>query len=88
MNHWTVRVRVTSEDLDTGKLRAKMETYLVNADTIEQAQALIREHFRGLTLDHEVRGIGKSNILEYIDGTKAAVKPAKAKDEYDEILDR
>ena len=31
MSHWTVRVRVTSEDLDTGKVRAKMETYLVNA---------------------------------------------------------
>lgn len=88
MGNWTVRVRVTSEDLDTGKVRAKMEAYLVNAETIEQAQALIREHFRGMTLDHEVRGISKSGILEYIDGTKAAVKPAKVKDEYDEILNR
>lgn len=88
MSHWTVRVRVTSEDLDTGKVRAKMETYLVNADTIEQAQALIREHFRGMTLDHEVRGIGKSSILEYIDGANLAKKPAKAADEYDAILNR
>jgi hypothetical protein len=79
---------VTSEDLDTGKLRAKMETYLVSAETIEQAQALIREHFRGMTLDHEVRGISKSGILEYIDGANLAKKPTKPVDEYDEILNR
>jgi hypothetical protein len=79
---------VTSEDLDTGKVRAKMEAYLVNADTIEQAQAMIREHFRGMTLDHEVRGISKSGILEYIDGSKAAVKATKVADEYDQILNR
>lgn len=85
MGNWTVRVRVTSEDLDTGKLRAKMETYLVNTETIDQAQALIREHFRGMTLDHEVRGISKSGILEYIDGSKATEKPS---DEYDAILNR
>ncbi len=88
MSNWTVRVRVTSEDLDTGKVRAKMEAYLVNADTIEQAQAMIREHFRGMTLDHEVRGISKSGILEYIDGSKAAVKATKVADEYDQILNR
>jgi hypothetical protein len=82
MSNWTVRVRVTSEDLDTGKVRAKMETYLVNAETIEQAQSLIRDHFRGTTLDHEIRGISKSGILEYIVGAKAE-KPA---DEYDKIL--
>ena len=88
MSNWTVRVRVTSEDIDTGKVRAKMEAYLVNADTIEQAQAMIREHFRGMTLDHEVRGISKSGILEYIDGSNLAKKPAKVADEYDQILNR
>lgn len=88
MSHWTVRVRVTSEDLDTGKVTAKMETYLVNAETIEQAQILIRDHFRGMTMDHEVRGISKSGILEYIDGDKIAQKTKKNTDEYDEILGR
>jgi hypothetical protein len=88
MSHWTVRVRVTSEDLDTGKVRAKMESYLVSAETIEQAQALIREHFRGMTLDHEVRGISKSGILEYIDGSNFAKNPTKPVDEYDKILNK
>lgn len=66
MNHWTVRVRVTSEDLDSGKLRAKVETYLVEAETIEAAQTLVREYFKGMTLDNEIRSISGSNILEYI----------------------
>ena len=86
MSHWTVRVRVTREDLDTGKVRAKMETYLVNAETIEQAQGLIKDHFRGMTLEHEVRGISKSGILEYINSSKSEAKIPKLSDEYDEIL--
>ena len=87
MSHWTVRVRVTSEDLETGKVKAKMETYLVNADTIEQAQALVKDHFRGMTMDHEIRGIGKSGILEYIDGSTVG-KKLKPVDEYDQILNK
>ena len=66
MNHWTIKVRITEEDMETGKLRGKTETYLIQADTIEAAQAMIREFFRGLTLDHEVRSVSKSGITEYI----------------------
>lgn len=66
MSHWTIRVRITEEDMETGKLRGKTETYLVQAETIEAAQVMIREFFRGLTLDHEVRSISKSGITEYI----------------------
>jgi hypothetical protein len=66
MNHWNIKVRTTTEDPDTGKLRGKTETYLVQAETIEAAQAIIREFFNGLTTDHEVRSISKSGITEYI----------------------
>jgi hypothetical protein len=66
MNHWTVRVRTTTEDLDSGKLRARTETYLVEAETIEAAQTLVREYFKGMTFDHEIRSVSGSNVLEYI----------------------
>jgi hypothetical protein len=66
MNHWSIKVRVTVEDLDTGKLRAKTDTYLVQAETIEAAQGLIRQFFNGTTMDHEIRSISKSGIAEYI----------------------
>lgn len=78
MSHWTVKVRVSEEDTETGKIRTKMETYLVQADTIEQAQAIIREFFRGLTIDHEVRGVNKSGIVEYIDQSILDKKPKDA----------
>jgi hypothetical protein len=80
MSHWTVRVRVTSEDVDTGKLRSKMETFLVNAESIEQAQSLIRDHFRTMIVDHEIRGISKSGIVDYIDGFAIVNKGKEAED--------
>ena len=70
MGHWVVKVRVTTEDMDTGKLRSKTETYLVSAGSIEKAQECIKSHFRGTTMEHEIRGISKSGILEYIDANK------------------
>ena len=66
MNHWSIKVKVTTEDMDTGKLRAKTDTYLVQAETIEAAQTLIRQYFHGTTMEHEVRSISKSGILEYV----------------------
>lgn len=85
MNHWTVRVRITEQDPDTGKMRSKMETYLVEGETIEQAQKLVKEFFRGMTIDYEVRGIGKSGIVEYIDSSILEKLP---KNEYDAILNK
>jgi hypothetical protein len=66
MNHWTAKVKVTEEDLDTGKVRARTYTYLVQAESIEAAQTLVKKFFEGTTMDHEVRSIGKSGITEYV----------------------
>jgi len=66
MNHWSIKVKVTTEDLDTGKLKSKTDTYLVQAETIEAAQTIIRQFFHGTTMEHEVRSISKSGILEYV----------------------
>jgi hypothetical protein len=67
MAHWTVKVRTVEEDPDTGKLRGKMEAFLVNAETIEESQSRVRDYFRGMTLDYEIRAVSKSNIIGYID---------------------
>lgn len=66
MNHWTVKVRITEEDMETGKLRGKTETYLVQAETIEASQTMVREFFKGMTLDYEIRSVSKSGVTEYI----------------------
>jgi hypothetical protein len=67
MAHWSVRVKVSMED-ENGKVRASTETYLVNAETIEESQSKVREKFKGYTFDWEIRSVAKSGIIEYIGG--------------------
>lgn len=67
MGHWTVKVKSNIED-DNGKLRAITETFLVSAEEIEDAQAKVREKFKGSTWDWEIRAVAKSGIAEYIGG--------------------
>jgi hypothetical protein len=66
MSFWTVKVKVISEDIDTGKLRGKIETYLVKADSIEESQKLVHDYFKGTTLEYEVRGVGKNGFTAVI----------------------
>jgi hypothetical protein len=65
MAHWTAKVKLNIED-DNGKLRAITETYLVNAETIEESQKRVHERFHGSTFDYEIRSVSKSGITEYI----------------------
>lgn len=66
MNNWTVKVKVSEEDMDTGKIRNRTETYLVEAETIEASQKMIKELYRGSVQDHEIRSVSKSNITEFV----------------------
>jgi hypothetical protein len=67
MAHWAVRVKTSEEDMETGKIRSKSETFLVRAETMEESQRKVREYFRGMTIDYELRAVSKSNIMGYID---------------------
>jgi hypothetical protein len=67
MAHWTVRVKTTFQD-DNGKVKAITETYLVNAETIEDSQKRVHERFKGTTFEYEIRSVSKSGITEYIGG--------------------
>lgn len=67
MAHWTVRVKTSEEDIDTGKIRRKSEPFLVKAESIEDAQRRVRDYFRGMTVDYEINSTSKSNIVGYID---------------------
>ena len=71
MAHWTVRVKTSYED--DGKLRSMTETFLVNAETIEESQAKVREKFKGTTFDYEIRSVSKSGIVEYIGGPELSI---------------
>jgi hypothetical protein len=74
MAHWTVRVKTTEEDPDTGKLRGRQEVFLVRAENIEESQQKVRGYFRGMTIDYEIRAVSKSNIVGYIDSEGNAIE--------------
>jgi hypothetical protein len=66
MAHWTVRVRTTTEN-DQGKLIARNEVFLVRGESIEEAQKRVKEYFKDMTIDYEIRSASKSGIVGYID---------------------
>lgn len=74
MAHWAVRVKTSEEDMETGKIRSKSETFLVRAETMEESQRKVREYFRGMTIDYELRAVSKSNIMGYIDNDGNAME--------------
>ena len=61
MKHWTVRVRITTVDPETGKEKGKNENYLVAADSTDAASTITKEYFKGVMADYEIRGISGSN---------------------------
>jgi hypothetical protein len=72
MAHWTVRVKTSYEE--EGKLKSVTETYLVNAETIEESQTKVRDRFRNTTFDYEIRSVSKSGITEYIGGPELIIE--------------
>jgi hypothetical protein len=72
MAHYLVRVR-TTEEID-GKMRSRTEAFLVNAETIEESQRMMHEYFRGTMVDYEIRNVGKTGIVGYIDSTGRSVE--------------
>lgn len=65
MAHYLVRVRISEEIED--KVKSRTESFLVNAETIEESQQKIHQYFNGLMVDYEIRNVGKTGIIGYID---------------------
>jgi hypothetical protein len=74
MAHWTIRVKTSEEDIETGKIRRRTEAFLVRAETIEESQSRVRDYFRGMTIDYEISSVSKSNIIGYIDSNGKAIE--------------
>lgn len=66
MNHWNVKIKIRIEDIETGKVRNKSETFLVHSETIEGAKELVDRQFKDTTIDYEIRAITKSPIADYL----------------------
>jgi len=65
MSNWIVRARVTTTD-DNGKDKKTTETHLVKAENITEVQEIVAKYYKEYHMDHEIRSIGKSGIMEYL----------------------
>jgi hypothetical protein len=65
MGNWIVRAKVTVTD-DNGKDKRVTETHLVKAENITEVQTIVAEYYKEYNMDHEIRSIGKSGIMEYL----------------------
>lgn len=64
--YWTVTVQFETEDAK-GRVKKVKETYLVNAMTATEAEALTYKELEGES-NFEVVRAGQSNILKVIEG--------------------
>ena len=72
MNKYIAKVKINVADGDGDKVKKVTEVYLVNAESVTDAEALVYKDFDGETLDWELISVVKSPILKVIpDTTKA-----------------
>ena len=61
--YFTTRVTLEFET-DKGKPRKKTETYLVQAESVTDAETIIHEKFAGYKMPFEVTGCTKSRVID------------------------
>lgn len=64
MSYYTTKVSVA---IDTPKgVKRQTEIYLVNAQTVTHAEAMVTKDFEGSGVDFEVRAVTNSKIIKVI----------------------
>jgi hypothetical protein len=61
--YYTARVQLEFET-DKGGTKKKSETYLVKAESVTDAEAIIHEKFAGYTMGFEVKSVSASRIID------------------------
>jgi hypothetical protein len=61
--YYTARVELTFE-ADNGKQKKKTETYLVKAESVTDAEAIVHEKFAGYKMPFEVKAVTNSRIID------------------------
>lgn len=61
--YYTARVQLEFET-DKGATKKKTETYLVKAESVTDAEAIVHEKFAGYTMGFEVKAVSASRILD------------------------
>jgi len=61
--YYTAKVQMEFEN-DKGHIRKKTETYLVKAESVTDAEAIVHEQFKNFPQEFEVKSVSASNIID------------------------
>ena len=61
--YYNARVQLEFET-DKGALKKKTEAYLVKAESVTDAEAIVHEKFKDYTFDFEVKSVSQSKIID------------------------
>lgn len=61
--YYTARVQVITED-EKGRQKKKSEYYLVEAESVTEAEAIVNEKFDNCPLEFEVKSVSQSHIID------------------------
>ena len=61
--YYTARVQMEFET-DKGGIKKKTETYLVQAESVTDAEAIVHDKFKDFKLDFTVKSVSQSNIID------------------------
>lgn len=61
--YYTATVKMQFET-DKGHVKKKSETYLVNAESVTDAEAIVNDKFKDYKFDFEVKSVSQSRIID------------------------
>jgi hypothetical protein len=61
--YYTARVQLQFET-DKGQIKKKSETYLVKAESVTDAEAIVHEQFKDYPQEFEVKSVSASRIVD------------------------
>jgi hypothetical protein len=61
--YYTATVKLEFET-DKGHVKKKTESYLVKAESVTDAEAIVHEKFKDYTMDFEVKSVSQSRIID------------------------
>ena len=65
MRYYIVKVKIRHED-ENGKMKKTIESYLVDAVSVTDAEVKVVKDFEGISMEYEVSAVSETKIIKVI----------------------
>ena len=65
MRYYIVKVKIRHED-ENGKMKKTIESYLVDAESVTDAEVKVVKDFEGISMEYEVSAVSETKIIKVI----------------------